>query len=403
MKTDTILKILGVLLPVFLIINVASQILKNVGNPCETETAITYDLDDAVAFKGFFVREERTVTYDGSGVVAYTFENGTKVYKNSPIISIYANADDVKRQQEIETLTQQVDSLTEAQGINPNDVSQLDSITNALNQKSEQLAASIQNGEFSEARTIKNDFIIQLNKLSIIKGKETDFNEQIAALNSEIANLEIAMSGKPSFLYSETSGYFMSNCDGYEHIGYEQAQKLTPSELKKLLDGEGINAVDNCVGKLLDDYYFEVAGVFNYNDVSMITEGDKVSLQVELDRTKLEATVKSVSPQENGECVLVFLCDKITKDFFQYRTADVKLIKNTYAGIRIPTDAVRFSEGKKGVYVKTGTMVVFKTIDVIYECDDFVICDPDGDNNQLSLYDEVITKGKDLYDGKSIE
>lgn len=403
MKTDTILKILGVLLSVFLLINVASQILKNVGNPCETETAITYDLDDAVAFKGFFVREERTVTYDGSGVVAYTFENGTKVYKNSPIISIYANADDVKRQQEIETLTQQVDSLTEAQGINPNDVSQLDSITNALNQKSEQLAASIQNGEFSEARTIKNDFIIQLNKLSIIKGKETDFNEQIAALNSEIANLEIAMSGKPSFLYSETSGYFMSNCDGYEHIGYEQAQKLTPSELKKLLEGEGINAVDNCVGKLLDDYYFEVAGVFNYNDVSMITEGDKVSLQVELDRTKLEATVKSVSPQENGECVLVFLCDKITKDFFQYRTADVKLIKNTYAGIRIPTDAVRFSEGKKGVYVKTGTMVVFKTIDVIYECDDFVICDPDGDNNQLSLYDEVITKGKDLYDGKSIE
>ncbi|MGN0661345.1 MAG: HlyD family efflux transporter periplasmic adaptor subunit [Oscillospiraceae bacterium] len=403
MKTDTILKILGVLLPVFLLINVASQILKNVGNPCETETAITYDLDDAVAFKGFFVREERTVTYDGSGVVAYTFENGTKVYKNSPIISIYANADDVKRQQEIETLTQQVDSLTEAQGINPNDVSQLDGITNALNQKSEQLAASIQNGEFSEARTIKNDFITQLNKLSIIKGKAADFNEQIAALNSEIANLEIAMSGKPSFLYSETSGYFMSNCDGYEHIGYEQAQKLTPSELKKLLDGEGINAVDNCVGKLLDDYYFEVAGVFNYSDVSMITEGDKVSLQVELDRTKLEATVKSVSPQENGECVLVFLCDKITKDFFQYRTADVKLIKNTYTGIRIPTDAVRFSDGKKGVFVKTGTMVVFKTIDVIYECDDFVICDPDGDNNQLSLYDEVITKGKDLYDGKSIE
>lgn len=403
MNSERLLKILGILLSAFLIVNVASQIFRSVNNPYETETAITYELDDSVSFKGFFIREENEIKYDGAGVVAYNFQNGTKVYKNSPIISIYANSEDVSRQQRIESLTSQVESLTEAQGVNPNDVSQLDGITSVLNVKSEQLTASIQNGDFTEAYSVKNDFVKQLNKLSIIKGKSTDFNSAISALNTEIANLEIEMSGKPNYLYSETAGYFMSNCDGYEYIGYEEVSKLSVAEVKELLSGGKKQTSETSVGKTLDDYYFKVAGIFNVNDVSMIKEGDKLAVQVELDRTKIKATVDSISPQENGECVIVFLCDEITKDFFQYRTADVKLVKESYEGIRIPRDAVRFYEGTRGAFVKTGTMIVFKSIDVVYECDDFVICDPKGENNQLSLYDEVITEGKDLYDGKSIE
>ena len=56
-----------------------------------------------------------------------------------------------------------------------------------------------------------------------------------------------------------------------------------------------------------------------------------------------------------------------------------------------------------------GSEVQFKQISILYADDDYVICDTSPDEDELfngetvSLYDKVILKGDDLYDGKVIE
>ena len=56
-----------------------------------------------------------------------------------------------------------------------------------------------------------------------------------------------------------------------------------------------------------------------------------------------------------------------------------------------------------------GSEVQFKQIAIIYADDDYVLCNPDPEEGVLfngvtvSLYDQVILEGDDLYDGKVIK
>ena len=47
--------------------------------------------------------------------------------------------------------------------------------------------------------------------------------------------------------------------------------------------------------------------------------------------------------------------------------------------------------------------VKFVEVNVIYSDDDYMICEKQTDDEKvLRLYDEVIVKGKNLYDGKIV-
>ena len=58
----------------------------------------------------------------------------------------------------------------------------------------------------------------------------------------------------------------------------------------------------------------------------------------------------------------------------------------------------------RGVYVVSGMQMNFVPVKIIYFGEDFLICEKETDNDRrvLKLYDNVIVKGKNLYDGKII-
>ena len=75
-----------------------------------------------------------------------------------------------------------------------------------------------------------------------------------------------------------------------------------------------------------------------------------------------------------------------------------------YKGLRISQKALRILDGEKGVYVKSGYSVKFKKVDILYTGLDYYLCQIQyGSSDQLSLFDEVIVEGTDLYDGKPID
>jgi hypothetical protein len=49
-------------------------------------------------------------------------------------------------------------------------------------------------------------------------------------------------------------------------------------------------------------------------------------------------------------------------------------------------------------------MIKFVEVNVVYRTDEYIICEQKDSNEQvLRLYDDVVVKGKRLYDGKIID
>ncbi len=74
----------------------------------------------------------------------------------------------------------------------------------------------------------------------------------------------------------------------------------------------------------------------------------------------------------------------------------------------MPASAVTIQDGKKGVFVLDSSVVGFKEIVPLFERDGWIVCEErdvsdESQTGRLSLYDFVITGGKDLYDGKKLQ
>ena len=60
-------------------------------------------------------------------------------------------------------------------------------------------------------------------------------------------------------------------------------------------------------------------------------------------------------------------------------------------------------DGQIGVYVTTGYDIRFKPIEVLYQGDGYQICNINYNaENGLNMFDQVVVKGTDLYDGKPL-
>ena len=80
------------------------------------------------------------------------------------------------------------------------------------------------------------------------------------------------------------------------------------------------------------------------------------------------------------------------------RNEDIKIKFTNYRGIRVDKSALRLIDGVLGVYIKFGSLVKFRKVDIIYETEDYIISSAtEGSGSVLSLYDEIIVQGKNLY------
>ena len=71
--------------------------------------------------------------------------------------------------------------------------------------------------------------------------------------------------------------------------------------------------------------------------------------------------------------------------------------------MKIPYKALRFQDGLQGVYVVVNQALEFKKVDIIYDDVGFFISRIDSNDEELvQLYDDIVTEGTDLYEGKSI-
>lgn len=402
--TTTIVAVLSVFVIVFFL----GQVFFTGGETLRTETAYAYDMTEDIPFEGVYLRNESVVYSAGTGVLSYEHEDSSKVGKSSIVAYRYKNEGDIDLRRRIEELNDQIDVLTDAQKLVGTDNSQLETITSQINSVHSSLVDCIISGDYDSADEYENQMLEALCKREIAKGESAGYSEKIDALSQRKTELQTRLSGDVQSIYANDTGYFVSGVDGYEDkLSFDDGETLTADRIEDIIRNPDVSGGGgNAIGKLIADYRWRAAAVLNTEQLFGIYEGSTVTLRVGSQNVQLEAIVTSISDTGRGDgtAVYVFECDRLTSAVVEGRTAHFKLVVNSYGGLRVSRGAIRYDENEeRGVFVVRGSSLAFKKINVIYWGEDYVICSQEDGDDYLKLYDEIVTEGKDLYDGKVIE
>lgn len=398
-------------LSVLVILLAVGQIFFAGGSSVPSETALLYNMEEDIPFTGVYLRDEVIIESAGTGVIGYEHEDGSKVGVNSVIARRYKSEDEIEYRREIQQLKEQIAVLENAERLIGTDDSQLEAISSQINEQHSALVSCIISGDYSGAAALENGMLEAMCKREITLRESDGYSAKKADIQQRVLELEAKLSGEVYDIYAGGTGYFVSKVDGYEgELSFSDTESLTAERINAIIENPDKSGSSKVIGKLISDYTWRVAAVIDTERMFGINTGSKVQLRVGSDASVLEAEVVSFTDNGDGTGVYIFECDRLTSAVVQGRTAQFKLIADTYGGLRVSRSAIRYNEqGECGVYIINGTTLAFRKIDVLYWGEDYVICAQTHTNAEgeetagyLRLYDTIITEGKDLHDGKVV-
>ncbi len=401
------LKVLFALMAVFLIIYAGFQAWTFFYNPYQTEIAITYSVNEAIHVKGIAVRTETVIDDQYGGSVSYIHEDAAKVLKNKPVAYAHASSDTVKKMERAAELEKEISLLEEASA----GVSQLygssEFINDQIGNSVLAYSNSISNKNYSEFISLKDDFLLSVNKKASITGEPNKFSERIALLKAEYDEIQNEKnSDEANTVTSPKTGYFISSVDGFENIiNKENLFEKSVSEIEDIIS-QDVVAAEEKLGKIADNYKWYYVVSVSPEEAELFKVGKNVTVNFDgiKDSVKLEIYEK-IEDESSDNVIVVLLCKTFTSEFASIRQISADIVFSTISGLRISTDSIRFNENQQmGVFILDRSEVKFRAVEVIYSGSGYSIVKwNQGTKNALQLFDEVFIGGNDLYVGKVID
>ena len=396
------------------------------GQYIETERADMEVRQIIVDGYGYIFRNEEIIYSPGGGSVNYLVDNGSKVGKHQVVARSHQTVADFSVKDRIAALEEKLDILHKS-NINLEFVTaSIDKIDGDSHLIYINMLQSIESGKIKDAGKNRNELIVLMNKKQLITGEVSGlsflnlinsaeeskrrFEDQIAG--SGIGAVEVA---------ANKSGTFYSKVDGYENYLSADALKNFDSDkfdelIKKTPDADIIN---NALGKVAYDFnWYLVCKIKKNKYIDFVTD-KKYNIVYPYSSNKSIASVlrHQIDGVDSGEVILIFETMETPSDFNFSRKQAIQIVCDEKKGIKVPEEAMRIvtqEDGAKaeGVYILKGTLVLFRELPK-NECIDkfdgyYLYLEPakrpaDGTGGKLQLYEDIITAGKNLYDGKSIE
>lgn len=400
MKGTTVLKGFVILLiAVFAVHQAVSSLYK----PVKTETAVFSDMSDGLNITGIIIRNETLVSAGDSGVLHFIIGDGNRVAKDGVIANIYDSESASIILERIDSVNGKIADIEEMLSYNNLEAADLDMINAKVHQNLNNLIICGGNGNYDAFSDKSDELLSAYNRRQAAMGETADFSAQLTALKAEKDQLTASLPAAKGTLRAEKSGYFVSKADGYETVlTCENPESITPEYLNGI---KAETVTENTVGKIVSDYEWYIAAEVSVNESLNFKEGDALTIYTSVKSyPKLPVTVKKINISESsGGAVVLFACNDMNSELASMRTGPMTVVKKEYSGLKVPTSARRVVDSKLGVYVLTGMQVKFVEVKVLFTDGDYMICEKQtSDGNVLRLYDEVIVKGKNLYDGKII-
>ena len=397
-------KVLRAFLIIIAITFIVHQIYSSTYKPITTVAAAYSTEVDGLDVTGMIIRSENYITSDRSGALHFVAVDGARVAKDGVIANIYSNATASVTVSRIEELQNQIADIEEIQGYNDVQAADLGISNSKVNNALDEFIRGNAAGNFSSSDESAHELLTAINRRQMITGEQLDFSAQLASLKSELESLQAALPQAQGYITASSSGYFVSGTDGYETV-------LTPNELESItpefLDGMKTAQIPkNTIGKMVSDYDWYIAAKVSINDSLRYKVGDSLTITTSIKSSpELQVKVKHINVSENSDsAVIIFACQQMNRELASMRSGRMTIVNKMYSGLKIPKKSLRVSDTQTGVYVKSGISLKFVPVNVIYSTDTYIICEQQKSvDTVLRLYDEVVVKGRRLYDGKIVD
>ncbi len=386
----------------FLLIFVFSQIYSGLISPLTTDTVYAYSTYKGYDTTGFIVRNETVVEDTVSGVLSYDVMNGGRVAKGGTIATVYSSSAEADNRIRVQELEKRIATLEKIQNYNALNATDLTSVNRTIKDALTDIIRNTQGGKVTT--TEQYDALLEnMARRQIITGQVTDFNALLTQLKAEKASLTSGNEDKADKVVSPQSGYVIYTVDGYEEsLSVETLKDLTAKQLATVQKGD---VPENAVCKIVSDYEWYIAASMPFDQSLNLKEGSKVTLKTKLlSVPELAATVKHINKESMGDkAVVVFACNTMNNELAGARNIDITVVYEEFSGLKVDNRAIRMVDGKKGVYVLLAQQVRFVPVEVIWSGENYSIVKQEASEKKvLRIYDEIVVKGKNLYDGKII-
>lgn len=389
-----------------------------------TETAYKTTAYEAIKTTALVVRDEECISSDTNGVMVYQAADGDKVTVDGVIAQVYSNEEDVVNMQRIEELTEKIEYLETLNSFSSSVNVGIDTVNSQINEKLVNVMKAVNTKTFDYIGEVTDDLMSAIYRKQIITGEQKNFTAAIEELKEEKASLEAQKPTPVDSVKTADSGYFVSSVDGYEkaidvssidEVSYAQFKSIQPEQTDE----------NRYIGKIIKGVGWYLLCPISYDDSVNISHNSsdvKVKLPYAVG-TDIPAKVRFVKQFADEEQVMLVLeCNYMNEALSKIRNESVEIVINEYEGLKIPKSAIHDDylerenedgtvtrEKVQGVYVNYGNELIFRQISILYSGDTYVICDenPNPENlvtgKTISLYDQVVIEGSDLFNGKLIE
>lgn len=375
------------------------------------ETEVTYcaDVSKKINSYGVIFKDEKILDYCEDGeVIKNIYRDGSHVAADSEIARKYYKESDVKNLEKIEKIDEKIKNLEETQKFIKNSNFNFNDLNNQVYRNYFELCDAIKQNNSQLFSKKKNEIIDCLNKKQILIGRAKNFNDSIKNLKKNRALISNLVSAKPKKIRTPISGYVVSKIDSFENeCSLEAMKSLDVEKLQKIYDYCEKNRNKFKLGnKIIYNPQIFFKMLLPTNLMIDCSVGSTCVLKMQQNGEEVDAELVDLNLGKNGQKGLAtFEINSMTDKLASTRQSKVEVNFKKYYGLKISKIAIRKNKkNQTGVYVKIGAIAKFKLVDILTENDDYIISKiHDDSDDYVRELDEVIVKGKNLYDRKKIK
>lgn len=372
----------------------------------ETITAVNSTVYESIDTKALVIRDEKVINTNANGVTVAGADDGEKVKQGGIVAMTFSSEESAKEYSTLEDLHAELDYYIDLESKSAGVATDIATVDRDIQDDVNEYIRTVNSNSLDNLSDCANDLNDKLTRRQMIIGETVDFSAVKSELENQINNINTTACQPTAYVKSEESGVFSSYTDGLETaFDYNKVTDLDVNTLNSYIEqASQPSQSSNSFGKLITSYKWYFCAVVDADDVQKINNGDVLNVTLKDSDKIIECAVESGADVQPGDSqtVLILSSSQLDSEISSMRLEDIEIRYNEHTGFKIPSSAIHIDEdGNKCVYALVANQVAERTGNIIYSTKDYVIFESgSSEENSIRYYDQIITKGKDLYDGK---
>ncbi len=393
----------------------------------DTELAEEVTVQDIVNLEAFIVRDEQYIDGVTSGTFVPVVADGDRVASDDTVARICATEQDAADFAELEESVKIRDRYVQLNEQTELDALDMQKLNKEIDSAYTDFLKIVNSRNYSGLSESINELEDSLASKQILKDGKIDIDSKIKALDKRIAELE-AKNISTEDVVAPISGYYISNIDGYESaVSYDKLSEISVTTVENALKYSP-KSVTGKMGKIVASYKWYIIANIDSKYSKLIEIGDALKVNIpEYGYENVTVIVEYLSGEKDGKIAIGLSCNVMNETYANIRVENIELVMEEHTGYRIKTSAIHTYDPSKEedanknsdgdettakpeiitvVYILRGNVMNARRVEIIYTDGDYSIVKNDSKSSQgirpIQRYDEVIVKGRDLKNGRSI-